>query len=437
MNKHVQSASGLRGVRGRAVAVLVDEGLSSLQNFAILFCALHYLSLSGIGEFTLAYTTALLLESILKSLLLEPLSIRYSATDHQIRRHAASQALGASLLIGTLCFAVVALVSLPLHGAGRSIAVASGLMVPSMISQEVWRVFFFASARPWRAVVNEMWCLAGTLVLVAALVVRPHSATPAGLLLIWAGGTGIGALCGVAQTRLLPNLKQAWGWTRQNWALGSRLAGGSSAEQIGGRIALTLVGLIAGTAALGQFAAARTLIAPATTAIAASLGFAVPEAARLCKRGDPRFPGFILAMSAILAATVTLFGFAVYLAPDRVGSILAGKNWHLAKMLLLPVMLSCTVLAIRQGPRVGLRVFERPQAIIRLSAATGVAVIAATSAGAALWGAHGAAWSFALVHTAATLIWWVTYRQISRTRRVNRFPSSRTEDGPPSALKMA
>ena len=46
------------------MAALVDEATSSVQNYIVLFAALHYLSVADIGRFTLAYTTVTLVEIV-------------------------------------------------------------------------------------------------------------------------------------------------------------------------------------------------------------------------------------------------------------------------------------------------------------------------------------------------------------------------------------
>ncbi|MBA2767692.1 MAG: hypothetical protein H0U35_00895 [Sporichthyaceae bacterium] len=212
----------------------------------------------------------------------------------------------------------------------------------------------------------------------------------------------------------MPRLLAARQWTRAHWRLGAGLAGGGSIEQLSGRVALGLIGAIAGNAALGTFAAARTVLAPATTAVASTLSFAVPEAVRMRARGDRRVGRLIAGLSLALGGVVTLFAVAIGAAPDSVGELIAGRNWDTARVLLLPVAVAGAALAARQGPRVGLRVFERSGTVLRLSTVTGVIVVLATAIGATTGGAEGAAWAFAAAHVASTLAWWLGYRRWAR-----------------------
>ncbi|MGI8761846.1 MAG: hypothetical protein ACR2LF_11255 [Jatrophihabitantaceae bacterium] len=406
------AAHALRGARGRAIAAFTDEALSSLQNFVVLFLALHYLSVSHVGEFTLAYTGAFLVKVILKSLILAPLSINFSAAARAAQRRAGAQALGACLVIGTIAFAITAASSLAVHGQSRSVVLASAVVLPALIVQEGWRVYFFAVARPWRAVFNDGACLVATLLLAYVLVLRPHAASTALLLLLWAAGTGVGVVVGVAQARLLPAVHQAWAWTREHWSLGSRIAAGNSAQQVAGRISLALIGAIAGTVALGRLAASRTLMTPGTTVQSSAVSFGVPEASRLYRNGDPRLRRFIPGLSIVLGLAVTLLGLLIYLVPDHAGRLVVGQNWFVAKSLLLPVIIWNVANCVQQGPMVALLVRRRSGSILRLSLVTGALVLVGAVAGSYAAGASGAAWGLAIAQVAATIPFWVAYRRL-------------------------
>lgn len=409
------SRSGsLRGVAGRAAATLVDESLSSLQNFVILFAALHFLSVRSIGQFTLVYISASLIESTLKSLILEPLTIKFSGSDQTTRRRAGAEALGSALVLGVICFGITAAFSTAFVGETRSIILATSLVLPALIVQEGWRVYFFAIGRPRYAVFNDGFCLVSTALLVVFFVIRPHATSSALLLTLWAAGTCVGAVVGAAQTGFVPAVRQWWSWAREHWHLGSRLAGGYSAEQIGGRVALGLVGGLAGSVALGQFGASRTLVAPITTVMLSAMTFAVPEAIRLQQRGDRQFVQFALALSLILAVGVSILGVGVHFLPDNIGRIIAGKNWHLARSLLFPMIVWTAAVALGQGARVGLRVLKQPKTIIRLSTATALATVAGVVVGSASGGAAGAAWAFALVNAAVAVVWWLVFAHSTR-----------------------
>ena len=92
----------------RAVAALVDEATSSVQNYIVLFAALHYLSVADIGRFTLAYTTVTLVEIVLKSYVLTSLTVHFAASDARDQRRAGADAAAAGLYAGAVTLGVIA-----------------------------------------------------------------------------------------------------------------------------------------------------------------------------------------------------------------------------------------------------------------------------------------------------------------------------------------
>jgi O-antigen/teichoic acid export membrane protein len=411
------SAAMLGGAATRAMAFVIDEGLSSLQNFAIMFAALRYLSISTLGFFTLAYNAGLLTETLLRSLLLAPLTIRYSHVSSSDQRRAGSRAAGASIEAGLLCAAIAVVVSWALRGDYREMLLALGFATLMLIVQEAWRVYFFTQRRPWLAVLNDGFCLLSTLALLVLVVAERGHPSAATLLVIWGAGTGCGAILGMGQAHLLPAVSQSWSWLREHWSLGSRLAGAQSAERLASQIAFILTAAIAGGVALGQISASRTLISPFTTLVVAVGTFAAPEAARLYHRRSGAFRLFTLAISVALTGAVAVFGVAIYALPDSIGRHMAGANWLSAKALLLPILVWTGSNAFRSGALTGLQVMERARQVLRFSLLTGLATLVAVPIGVTLSGAGGAAWAFATVSAITALCYWVVFARVSRDIR--------------------
>jgi O-antigen/teichoic acid export membrane protein len=416
--------SGERGVslpperrsrRVRGAAALVDEATSSLQNYIVLFAALHYLSIADVGRFTLAYTTVTLLEIVLKALVLTSLNVHFAAADATTQRRAGAGAAAAAVFAGVAGGTVVALVGLGTDQ--RALFLAAGVAALALVAQESWRTYFFTVATPWRAVANDAACLVVTIVLVWLAAGRGSAHTPADLLLLLAGGTGAGFLVGIAQTRIVPSLPGGVRWLREHWPVGIRVAGSRGAAQLAGRLSLTVVGAEAGAGGLGRLGAARTLIAPATTLVTAMQSYSLPEAVRLHKRNEPRLlRRFLIGNSIGLAVLVLLTGLVLAVLPGRVGHLLAGDNFAVAKHLLLPVVLYSTGNALQQGARIGMLTLLRPGLAFRIAISTGVGIVAAAAVGAALAGASGAAWGLALVQGIQIVTWWSAFARVASGR---------------------
>lgn len=400
-----------RSFGSRTAAAVTDQVIWGLQNFLILFAALHSMSIGGVGSFTLAYTMVLLAVVAVRSLSLEPLTIRYTLATKAEQRLASISAAGLSLTVG-LVLAVLSATTLAfLPTSAALVFVAAGAITPVLFVQDAVRFSLFASQRLWAAAANDLLCLGVTAAIISAAIAYRHPGAP-GLLILWGAGTSAGIGVGLIQTRAVPRLRAALPWFRSQRDLGPRLAGEVLAQQAAGRLSLILLSAIAGVAALGEVSASRTLMMPTTTLITATFAFAVPDAVRLRAGGGPRqLTRYVWVLSVGLAVSVAVVTAVMLAIPDSFGEILAGKNWAQSKVLLLPAALWAIGMALSQGPRIGLRAVEQPGTILRVAMWLGAALLVATVAGALLAGASGAAWAFGIVSVLGTAPWLAAYHR--------------------------
>lgn len=401
-------------------AGITDQFVSSLQNFIVVFAALHQLDLVALGEFTLAYSLVLLAMTTARSLVLEPLLIGYSSGDGRARQEASADASGASVFLA-LFFAVMggALWGLPTDGAWTEVAGASLLALAALLLQDSWRFILFTSRRAWSATINDGACL---VVTVAAFLLLKHAGRAnsiTDLLVVWAVGATAGGLLGPAQCKLLPALGRAWRWFRNTRRTGLPLAGSVFAQQAAGRLSLVLIAAIVGSAGLGLISASRTLLTPLTTLIAASIAFGVPEGTRALLHGTAQLRWVTSRISGGLAALTVVFTALLYLVPEWMGELLAGSNWHSSKLQLVPTALWVVGMGLNQGPRIGLRVLGRAVETFRLTLALGAMLLTATLTGAVLGGATGSAWGFGIASVLGQFPWRRAYVRAIRDYRLD------------------
>lgn len=408
----------------RSAGAIVDQAMSSLQNFVILFAALHYLDLSGVGSFTLAYTTDLLILSTVRSLVLEALTIRHTLDDIAERREAAASAAGASLGIGLVLAILGVATWLVAPSTASAIIGASACILPVLLVQDACRYHLFSSRRPWSAAINDGLCFITTLGLALALG-RLVDPTVVSLMSLWGLGTFAGVLIGLAQLGSAPKLHQGWLWLRRHHDLGLRLAGETLAQQAAGRLSLFLLTLIVSVSALGELSSSRTLMTPSTTLISSVFAFAVPEAVRLRRMGPRKLDQFVVTVSIVMGALVILFTICMYLIPDTFGRVLAGQNWETSKVLLVPTAVWVVGMAINQGPRLGLRALDQPRLILHVAIFMGIALLAGTVIGGFLDAARGAAWGFGLVSLLGTVPWTFAYLHARNASRAAHRAASR------------
>ncbi|MPZ91962.1 MAG: hypothetical protein GEU68_10080 [Actinobacteria bacterium] len=392
---------------------IADQVLSSLTNYVVLLAALRSLSVTGIGRFTLAYTSTLLTLIIVRSLVLEPLTVRYTVVTAETRRKATADAAGTSLGIGLLALLATLTAAATLAAPAREIVVSVGLILPVLLLQDAWRLHHFASGRPWAAALNDATCLLFTLV-ATVIVLQRSDMSVALLLLAWGLGTFAGVIVGIIQCRTVPNLLGAPRWLLLNRDLGPHLAGERIAATGVVQVSLVIVAAVAGTHALGQLGASRTLMAPVTTLVSALAIFAVPEAARLLARTPERVTRFTVVLSIVIVSAVGLIAVLAMILPNDLGQLFAGDNWSVAKLLLLPVAVWTAASGARQGPSAGLRALDRGRTILTLSVVGAPIVLIGSAAGAYLGAGAGAAWGFAIVQCVATAMWWIAYLRAVR-----------------------
>lgn len=393
-----------RELGSRALASFTDQALASLTNFVVLFFALRTLSIDGVGTFTWIYTAILTVLVLVRPLALEPLLIKFSSGNEDFRRRAAGQALGFSLAVG-LSGVIVGIIAslLPLGVGLLGLVLPAALLV--LLLQDAWRFYFLASGKPWAAALNDAFCLACTFI--AMLVVLALAEPSVSLLIVvWTAGTFGGVVLGWSQTSILPRPSQSKVWMTSNRGLGLHFAGEVALEHIAIQLAITAIGILSGTLALGQIGAARTIMTPITTLTGCLIMFMVPEMARLRSAGDlRRMSRFAASASMLSVLTVGIFTLAVILIPTEVGLSIVGNNWNLAFPLLLPIGIWTAAASARHAPRATLRAMQRSTTSLRLAIFTGPLLVGATAAGAVLDGSMGAAWAIALSYCISFSLW--------------------------------
>jgi O-antigen/teichoic acid export membrane protein len=311
-------ASGSR----RAALTLADQCLSSVSNFAVGVVVARLSGPAGLGVFSLAYASWLLLASIHRSLITDPMAIEGDARhpDNRlgIRRGAASE-----LILGTIAAVGFAVVGGILIGVGQRtfgmamLAVAPWLIV--LLLQDYWRWVGFMTAQPMKSLVNDILfdvveAVAFSLVLVSGL------RGPAIILAAWGAGALVGALYGFVQFRLLGHLgprrslrdglrtaaepiAEGWALLRRHWGISRWIVANSLMNWGASQAYVFIAGFILGPAGLGGLKAAQTLVTgPSMVLIQAGGSIGLPEASKAyAERG---WPGLFKVSRLVTAASV-------------------------------------------------------------------------------------------------------------------------------------
>lgn len=397
-------------MRSRLLASLLDQAAYSIQNFAVAFVALHSLELAPLGALSLAMTLVILAHASLRAGVLEPLTIRASRSEVGSVREMASMAAGLSVCIGVAAGALTAGAGWWLGGPHGSVVAWSGVVLLLILVQDSWRFGLFAARRLWAATLNDTVACAVTIATLGG-VSRLAPLDGGAILAAWAAGSLAGLLLGMVQLRIVPRPGLARRWFDDQRRLGLPLMGSVLAQQSMGRLSLVIVSAIGGPAQLGLLNAARIVLTPVNTLIAATYGFAVPDAVRRLERSRRSLVRYTTLLGLALAGFSIVLTAVLLALPHSWGALIAGDNWDEARSLLVPTCLWIVGVGLSQGARVGLRALEQGGVIFRVSLVLGALLLVSTTAGVLVDGGRGAAWGFGVASLLGQVLWTFAYRR--------------------------
>jgi O-antigen/teichoic acid export membrane protein len=390
----------------RSAASVVDQVASSATNFIVLFAALRVLSIESLGVFTFAYTGVLALTTVMRAYVMQPLAVRFHQPANDQGKEV-SNALGVSMVAATFVIAVGAAVGIFGPSSFGYVPTATGLAAGGLFLQDGWRNYFFVSATPSRAVLNDLIRFGATLAPVS-IFVSQSGLSVSDLLIAWAIGAFFAAAVGWIQSGIGPSIRGLRQWMLETRSLGMGFAGSIVIERVAVLISFATVGHIVGSAALGGIGAARTLMSPITTLANAADIFVLPEISRLRRTASHRdVIRLAIVASASVGLAVICFVLTTLIIPASWGKVLGGSNWLAGMEFVLPIGIWTAVSGARIGARSILRAWEKPRTVLLLSIFVAIFLVPATAVGSSV-APIGAAWAVAGTFVASLCLWWMS-----------------------------
>jgi O-antigen/teichoic acid export membrane protein len=403
--KALMRAGGLMSRLGWGVG---DQAVSSLTNFAVSIFVVHGLGARQFGAFSLAYVTYGLALNASRGLSTDPLMVRFSGVQVGPWRIAVRNCTGTALVVGIVTGLIAVAAGIVLRGTTGSAFLALGLTLPGLMLQDSWRFSFFALGRGVHAFVNDtIWAVT----LLPALVVLGHTghANVFWFTLAWGVTASIGAVAGIFQARVIPQLLGARDWLKNQSDLGVRylLEGtvGSLVTQVRG----FGTGLILGLSALGYLQASITLYGPMTILFLGMGLVTIPEAARVLRRSPKHLPLFCVLVSAGLSIGGVLWGAALLVAiPRGLGHVMLGHSvWRPVYPLIVPMMLWYLGQGVGSGAGTGLHGLGAAKRSLRVTIITSAITAGLTLGGSCADGVQGTAYGMvAGAWITSALLWW-------------------------------
>lgn len=384
-----------------------DQAMSSLTNFLLSIYVARSLGAVQFGAFSLAYVTYGFTINASRGLSIEPLLIRFSATNPLTWRRATARCTGTALLVGLItgscAFAAGALIG----GTTGLAFVALGLTLPGLMLQDAWRYAFFAIGRGQHAFINDtIWAV--LLLPSLALLKMSGHADVFWFVFAWGAAAAVAAAFAPLQAHVMPTLVGATEWLSRHRDLGPRYLAANTAGNAGDTLRSYAVTSILGLAAVGYMQAANVPLGPFKIVLFGIGLIAMPEAARVLRRSPRQLPLFCAAASTGLTLLALAWGAVLLIAlPRGLGQLMLGSLWRPAYPLILPATLSVMSLCASTGAAVGLNVLGAASRSLRTAILSSALVVACAVAGAEIGGTLGTMWFAAAASWFGTLVgWW-------------------------------
>lgn len=411
------TARATRHLIGRASWNLADQVVSSGTNLLLSILVARALTAEGFGAFAIAFTIYSFLVAAGRSLISQPLVVRFLAKGDEAFRAAAQSAAGAATLLGLVSGAVTGVAGLAIGGPVGVSLLCIGLLMPGLLLQDMWRAIFIAQGRPAAALVNDVvWAVAQFTAVIAVISLGRDSSSA--MLIAWGGAALLAAVVGGFQfgTYPRPIASPRWLWGQRD-LLGYYAASFLSVMGAS-QVTLLLIGALGTPADVGALRAAQVVLGPLNLLGYSISAFVLPELSRRQLSGRVAIKAAV-AVSAVMVAAGCVWGLALLVLPDGVGTALLGDSWSAAQDVLPASLLGALAIgsALGASQLMVSRGYARETFFVQSLLAPGFLVLGLV--GLELWGAPGAALGLSLTQVVvAPVMWWQVVRLMRRERPV-------------------
>ncbi len=411
----------------RATTTMVDQCVASASNFSVGIVVARITGPAGLGAFALAYTVWILLTSMHRSLITDPMAImgdmRHEDRDEFVRR-----GFAADVTLGVMAACIIAAIGgvclcVGQHAFGIGLlSVAPWIVMLDL--QDYWRWIGFMQGTPRKSLMNDLLFNAvQALAFGAVFVLGLHSVFA--VVSAWGLGAAVAAAYGLRQFSVRPSISGGGVFLWSRWPTSRWLAGERAAAWGGGQLYLIVAGAMLGPAALGGLKAAQGLVSgPTSVVINAGGSFGLPEATRQFAergwKGMVRISRFVTGAGFTVAVACAI---AVLLAAPALLRILYGPEFvsyaPSARIFALTVVVSsCGV-----GPILTLTTTRRIRPLFIVQIARLVASVVLTCVFAAAWGVTGVATANLATCAVSVAATWVIQSRVRRSVERTQSPS--------------
>jgi O-antigen/teichoic acid export membrane protein len=383
-----------------------DQAASGLSNVVVAILVARSVGAAGFGAFGLAMVVYQLVVGLVRSLAGEPFLARHSHQAAATRAEAVPGLLGAAVTVAAAAAVVTAVAGAVTGGLAGSALVALAVVLPLVMVQDTWR-FVFVVDRPAAALVIDLVWL---VLVAAAMVAAPESASVAWYVVVWGLGGGVAAVVAALMGGVELRAVHPWRWLVETRHDGSRYVGDFLTAQASAQAAYLVLGAVSGLATLGAVRASHVFYGPLNTVHTGVYLAVVPDGAQL--RGDrDRLHRLIVRTAAVLAGLAAAWMLVGVVMPDSIGEALFGSSWPGAEELMVPMGVSGIVGGVMAGGFFGIRSLGAAHASLRARVLSAPGLFLLPVAGAVVGGAVGFVLGVAAGRVLGSVIWWSLFQR--------------------------
>jgi hypothetical protein len=402
---------------GRVLTLtVIDQGASSVSNFALAIIVAHYSDAKSLGVFALLTVTYILSQGLVRSMTSDCMLTRSETDDTVMSRFERAGYLSAFLTSVALSLLVLAVSPFLPHDFSIPFVIFA-VCFPFMALQDFSRFIGISRHDPAYSIrLDVAWVV---IFLVAFVLLK--SADMASLNWLWGAWTGAGAVVGLYTMRwhLARRGKDALlrFWVESEKAVALRFAGNFMLTASWLYFIFYLLVFVISIEAVGQIKLAQLALGPIlvlATGVQTAMISIVAKRFRVNVRKALLFCFFAgLATASLTAAWTAL----IYFLPVQRATQLFGPVWPQARQILPIVGLSFVLGGFSGIATAGLRAIRAATANLWLAVAMLPLSFIPCVGGAALWGAAGFCWGLAFAFASyAVLGWIILLKQAHRYR---------------------
>lgn len=340
-------------VRARVVRAvswnLIDQALSALSNVVLSVVVARSVSAGDFGAFSMAFLIFGIAVALTKSLVGQPLQMRFANANPEQQHRAIASGCGAALVLGLGASALLLGASAFTPSVLGEALLGLAVVLPGLLVQDSCRMAFFTLGHPRSAaLIDAVWTV--LMVGLFALLIFTGYDRVGYLTVSWGVGAAAAAVVGMALLRTWPAAGRAREWLRGHWDLTRYLFPEYFLGLGASQLAILLVGVIATADAVGALRAAQVLLGPLGIVAIGLFQFTMPEVARRRGTSSRSLTMVGLGVSAPLGLFAAVYVTVLVLLPDAIGVELFGDSWPGAASVLLAMGVGAVFSALANGP---------------------------------------------------------------------------------------